>query len=107
MRTLAAVLVFVGAAPAAEVRFARDVRPILSDACFACHGPDAKKRKAETVAVEDLRRAYAYFLDEKRSVQFLKEQQGALIFEDAEEVPGAPANGAGGEPSATAEMDTS
>ncbi|MES1223853.1 MAG: c-type cytochrome domain-containing protein, partial [Bacteroidota bacterium] len=24
-----------------------DVRPILSDKCFACHGPDANKRKAE------------------------------------------------------------
>ncbi|MCC9603853.1 PSD1 and planctomycete cytochrome C domain-containing protein [Stieleria sp. JC731] len=32
----------IGASEAAEVRFNRDVRPILTDKCFACHGPDAK-----------------------------------------------------------------
>src|SRR5580658_1450731 len=28
------------------VNFAREVRPILSDNCFACHGPDDRARKA-------------------------------------------------------------
>src|SRR5580704_14768054 len=28
------------------IEFNRDVRPILSDRCFACHGPDKNKRKA-------------------------------------------------------------
>lgn len=32
---------------AAEIDFNRDVRPILSDHCFQCHGPDAANRKAE------------------------------------------------------------
>src|ERR1700726_1738967 len=29
-----------------KVQFARDVLPLLSANCFACHGPDEKTRKA-------------------------------------------------------------
>ena len=29
------------------IQFNRDIRPLLSEHCFACHGPDAKKREAE------------------------------------------------------------
>ena len=32
---------------AKEVSYNHDIRPILSDKCFACHGPDEKARKAE------------------------------------------------------------
>ena len=30
-----------------KIDFNRDVRPILSDTCFKCHGPDASARKAK------------------------------------------------------------
>ena len=52
-RSLAKVTVLVGALTvglakpgAAGIDFNRDIRPVLSDACFQCHGPDAAKRKA-------------------------------------------------------------
>jgi len=37
----------IGAAEPAGIEFNRDVRPILADHCFQCHGPDAKQRQAE------------------------------------------------------------
>ncbi len=35
------------AAPAAPVSFNRDIRPLMSNTCFHCHGPDASHRKAK------------------------------------------------------------
>ena len=32
---------------AADGDFARDIRPLLSDACYNCHGPDAKAREGD------------------------------------------------------------
>ncbi len=42
----------------------------------------ARKRKAEQVGVEGLRWAYTDFMNERRSVQWLKEQQGSLVLEE-------------------------
>jgi len=44
------VLVFLSpvtvCADSARIDFNRDIRPILSENCYACHGPDAETRKA-------------------------------------------------------------
>ena len=46
---LMAGLLLPGTTPgwAAEIDFGREIRPILSKNCYACHGPDEKKRKAK------------------------------------------------------------
>lgn len=45
------LLAFAGAAPlpafAETLEYNRDIRPLLSDNCFSCHGPDANKREAD------------------------------------------------------------
>jgi hypothetical protein len=49
--TRAAFIIFLLAASSAfaadKLSFNRDIRPILSENCFACHGFDSKKREAE------------------------------------------------------------
>src|SRR5215471_10588932 len=45
-RRAASVLTFCALPLAAAVEFNRDVRPILSDRCYSCHGPDSASRKS-------------------------------------------------------------
>lgn len=47
--TLTATWIMIGGArgESPAVEFNRDIRPILSDNCFACHGPDQNQRKAD------------------------------------------------------------
>jgi hypothetical protein len=49
--TLAAACLLIPTVPATgqdkKVDFNRDIRPILSDKCFACHGPDTTKLKGK------------------------------------------------------------
>src|SRR5437588_10602300 len=43
-------LLLLGGAPARDrqkLEFNRDIRPILAENCFACHGPDKAARKAD------------------------------------------------------------
>src|SRR5437762_10791417 len=46
---LGTLLAAVVTAPAAEktIEFNRDIRPILSNNCYVCHGPDNNLRKAK------------------------------------------------------------
>ncbi len=50
MKQFLLILIFLslaGLARAQEIDFNRQVRPLLSDNCFKCHGPDEDKRKAD------------------------------------------------------------
>ncbi|KAF9895969.1 RuvB-like 2, partial [Lobosporangium transversale] len=53
----------------------------------------AKKRKAAAVDVADIKRVYSLFLDEKRSVQMLKEYQGQYMYNEIDMADREPAIG--------------
>src|SRR5262249_25450362 len=45
MKSFASILL-LAVASHAEVRYNRDIRPIMGDTCFRCHGPDKNARMA-------------------------------------------------------------
>jgi hypothetical protein len=47
LSSLGLTLVIAAPASAGKLEYNRDVRPILMDNCFACHGPDSAARKAD------------------------------------------------------------
>ena len=47
MPVLSLLMVSMSLATEDQVDFNRDIRPILSDKCFHCHGPDAKNQDSE------------------------------------------------------------
>ena len=47
--------------PAEKIQFNRDIRPILSENCFACHGPDAHDARAD-VQLHDAESAHNGFV---------------------------------------------
>ena len=47
LRSYLVLIFWACAATAAPVEFNREIRPVLSDPCFACHGPDAGNRKSK------------------------------------------------------------
>jgi len=58
--SVAVAVMWPGTCPSQEVRFNRDIRPIFSDKCYTCHGPDSANRltklrfDVEEVAKSDL-----------------------------------------------------
>ncbi len=52
LQQLSCFICMVIAAHAETPSFSRDVRPILSDMCFSCHGPDEQGRKGELLLSE-------------------------------------------------------
>ena len=55
-----------------QIQFGRDIRPLLSDRCFLCHGPDRAMQKA------DLR------LDSFAAATALRDGEAAIVPGDAE-----------------------
>ena len=71
------------------LRFDRDIRPILSDKCFFCHGPDNENREADLrLDVEELAKTDAIVPGDAESSEFVRR----ILSKDSDEImppPGA------------------
>lgn len=47
LRTTVMFLIVYSHLHGSKIDFNRQIRPILSDKCFKCHGPDAKNQKSD------------------------------------------------------------
>src|SRR6266550_7473616 len=79
MRSFLLLLMVVsGRLAAQEVEFNRDIRPILSDRCYACHGPDESKRLSklrldlEAIAKSDLGGHFAIVPSQPASSELIR-----------------------------------
>jgi hypothetical protein len=76
-------------AAAAEVRFNRDIRPILSNRCFKCHGPDLKKGglnlRSRDSALKELKSGHVAIVPGKSDESELIERVTTPL--DAERMP--------------------
>lgn len=58
----------LAAAVPEKIDFNRDVRPVLSDRCFACHGPDANKGREAGLRLDTFEGATAKLESGKRAI---------------------------------------
>ena len=58
--------------PAKEISFNKEIRPILADRCYHCHGPDEKEGQKGGLRLDDEKSAKADLYSLKRQKRGLK-----------------------------------